>query len=462
MIEIGRIHGSTLIGRRVASALGTMAALLGLVWLVRGILIISQYSEDLLLVCVALIFLSRLFSIRTRSGVGRAVSSFFWNVALACIITVIVIWFLDLFPAIDGSKVPGIFTGEYSNLVIIAIATGLVAYCIRELTPKDRGIHPAKPAIVIHPESEVKASGTTLSTKTDTVALPVARRGRTIGCVVFGDLKATFDTPMGRVTAPFAGPVTTFGIPFRGDKAGGDEAAKVATQDVDQLIRRAQTGPPGLGAGRGSVNIDLPFVHVHDDWFGESVDVGPISVRSGPDGGNVKIGGFEINSDDSDRGFGRHHRHLHHHDNDGWRVSWLARGSQESSYLSVSDEAVAAKWNGSSLWMKGDSMKLTVSTDGFEYTPSEIKTFSPLHTLLVANQKMTLDTRKFSLNVTAERVVLRSESGSKSTESPDLARDLRNLFTEEAKKHVQDVMKGVPIDIDEMLSSTEEALKKYD
>jgi len=75
---------------------------------------------------------------------------------------------------------------------------------------------------------------------------------------------------------------------------------------------------------------------------------------------------------------------------------------------------------------------------------------------------MSLDTRKFSLNVTTDQVILRAESGSKSTSSPDLARDLRNLFSEEAKKHVQDVMKGVPIDIDEMLSSTEEALKKYD
>jgi hypothetical protein len=112
--------------------------------------------------------------------------------------------------------------------------------------------------------------------------------------------------------------------------------------------------------------------------------------------------------------------------------------------------------------MKGDSMRLTTGADGFFYSPTEVRTFSPLHTLNVANQKMTLNTRKFTLNVTAERVVLRAESGSKSTDSPALAQDLRNLFTEEAKKHIQEVMKGVPIDLDEMLSSTEEVLKKYD
>jgi len=434
-----------------------MAAVLLFVWLIRGILVISQYSTPILLTIFAFIFLAGIFQTRTRSGASRAISSFLWHVAGASILIAIAIWFLTWVASVQSTTLPTLITSQVPYLVIIAIAAGLLGYAIRQVSPREGGIHTTRPAIVVSPDSEVKAAGASLSTKADSIALPIARHGRTVGCVVFGDLRATFETPMGRVTAPITGPVATFGIPFRGNRAGADETAKVASQNVDQIIRRALTEPSGPRADSSWRDIDLPFIHVHEDWFGESVDVGPISVRSGPDGDNVRIGGFDIDSDDRDRGFRRHHRH---HDN--WRASWFARGSQESTYLSVSYGNVAAKWNGSSLSVKGDSMKLTSGSDGFEYSPTEVKTFSPLHTLHVANQKMTLDTRKFSLNVTADHIALRAESGSKSSDSADLARDLRSLFTEEAKKHIQDVMNGVPIDIDEMLSSTEEALTKYD
>jgi hypothetical protein len=448
----------------MASAFGTMAALLLLVWLVRGILSISQFSKDILLSSFALIFLSRAFSTRTRSGAGRAVSSFLWNIAIGCVIVVILIWFLGWVASVQKPVLSSVFSSSVPELVIVAIATGLLAYAVRELTPraydgkhfafddwrlgvkKGGGLRAGGPAITVRANSEVKAGKTTLSAKADTVALPMVRSGRTVGCILFGDIKASFETPMGPVSAPFLGPVTTFGIPFRGDKAGKEEVSKIDSEKVEQLIRGAQTDPATSKLNGGGHSVDLPFVHVRDDWFGESVDVGPISVRRGPEGERVKIGSFEFNSDDDeDR-----------------RASWLARGGQDSTLLRVSEEGVSSRWNGSSLWMKGDSMRLTTGADGFFYSPVEVRTFSPLHTLHVANHKMTLDTRKFTLDVTEEKVVLRAESGSRSTDSPALAQDLRTLFTEEAKKHIQDVMKGVPIDVDEMLSTTEEALKKYD
>ena len=446
MIEIGRERSASHLTRRMASAFGTMAALLLLVWLVRGILSIPQYSTDILVSSFGLIFLSRAFRTRTRSGAGRAVSSFLGSIAIGCVIIVIAIWFFGWVASLQGQSLISAFSNAVPDLVIAAIATGLLAYAVRELTPRMENPFAGGPPILVHADSAVKTGETTLSAKADAIALPVARSGRTIGCVLFGDVKATFETPMGPVTASFARPVTTFGIPIRGDKAGRDDVSRLTGKDTDQLIQEARIDPRMTRLGGNGHSVDLPFVHVQEDSFGESVDVGPISVREGPDGESVRIGPWEF---DSKEGADRH-------------TSWLARGAQDSSYLRVSDEEASAKWNGSSLWMKGDSMKLTVGTDGFHYSPTEVRTFSPLHTLHVANQKMTLDTRKFTLNVTADRVVLRADSGSKSTDSPALAQDLRTLFTEEAKKHVQDVMKGVPIDLDEMLSSTEEVLKKYD
>jgi hypothetical protein len=424
-----------------------MSALLLLVWLVQGVLSISpDTAKWFLLSSFALVFLSRVFSTRTRLGTGRAISSFLWNLAASCILILIAIWFLGWVASVHGPAFPTDISKYVPDLVIAAISTGLLAYAVRELTPRRENPLASGPPILLRAGSAVTAGKTTLSAKTDTIALFVKRSGRTIGSILLGDVKSSFETPMGTVTATFVKPVTTFGIPFRGDKAGGDDVSRLTGRDLDQLIKEAHIDTTAQRLNGAIHTVDLPFVHVKEDWFGESVDVGPISVRKGPVGETVQIGPFRYDSEE---------------DGDN-KTSWFARGGQDSSFLSVSDEGVSAKWNGSSLWLKGDSMKLTTGADGFFYSPTEVQTFSPLHKLHVLRQKVTLDTKKFALDITNDRVVLRAEAGSKSTDSQALAQGLRDIITEEAKKHVRDVIEGVPIDLDEMLASIEEVLKKHE
>ena len=91
-----------------------------------------------------------------------------------------------------------------------------------------------------------------------------------------------------------------------------------------------------------------------------------------------------------------------------------------------------------------------------------MRTASPLHSLQVTQDKITLDIRKFTLKVLGDTVFFRTEDKTSRTESKALANDLRSLLTETAKKQVSDVMEGTPIDIGEMLNTTEEVLAKYD
>ena len=107
-------------------------------------------------------------------------------------------------------------------------------------------------------------------------------------------------------------------------------------------------------------------------------------------------------------------------------------------------------------------MELSAGSDSFSYSPTEVRTASPLHTLQVTQDKITLDIRKFTLKVSGETVILRTEEKTSRTESKALANDVRSLLTETAKKQVRDVMEGNPIDIGEMLTTTEQALAKYD
>jgi len=481
LIEIGNERTFESGARRAASALGTVATLLILIWLVRGILSLSTYSTELLVVSFGLIFLGRALRTTTSMGATRAVSSFFWNIAVASIIILVFIWFLGWIAGIQQDVLPVRITQQVPNLVIVAIATGLAAYAARELAPMVKGPLASGPAVMVTPSSSLNFGSVRLSTKKDSIVLPIRRSRRTVGGVVFGDVSATFQTPMGTVTGSIPGPVTSMGIPFRGQKADKEDVSRLTGKSLTQLVEdtlvdislpRSDDFVGGIDAFFGDRSLTrMPFVRVRRGEDGESVDVGPISIRRGRgEDEEVRVDPSSFNSEYSDGRFWR--RGPFWEDRRGDRGSrrrprrfsswWLAKGNRGSSYLSASFDGVQARWNGSSLRLRGDSMKMTVGSDGFTYSPTELETYSPLHTLHVAQSNATLNTKKFTLNVSGSKVNLRSEDGSKSTESSVLAKDLRELLAETANKQVKAVMEGEPMELDDMLVRTEEVLRKYE
>jgi hypothetical protein len=444
LIEVGRESRLSWATRRAADALGGMAAILVLVWLARGLLGIGQYSADILLASFGLIFLGRVFSTKTSVGAGRAVSSFLWNLAASSIIIILLIWFLGWVASVQSNAFPASISSRVPDLVIAAIATGLGAYAMRKLSSERRRVTPAQPVFVVPEGTGPAMGGARIAVKHDTVGMPIRREGRTIGCILLGDISTSFETPMGTVSASLAGPVTAVGIPFQGRRIDKTEVVKMTGKTPKQLVEENYAGTAVLEPLSSLEGVDLPFVHVRKDDFEEDVEVGPIKVRHGPDGERVKIGPVTIDSDEEHISHGR----------------WLARGVGDS-YLRKDGNRISAKWNGSSLSLEDNSMKLGVGSDSFSYSPTEVKTASPLHSLRATQGRITLDTRKFTLEVSGDNVVLRTEDKTSSTESKALASDLRTLLTEAAKKQVRDVMEGTPIDLSEMLAATEEVLARH-
>src|SRR5271157_3162917 len=440
--------------RRLSEVMGGMAAIVLLVWLIRGQLGIQPSSPYLLLAGFGFIFLGRVFDTKTNAGAGRAASSLLWNLTAASIIIVLLVWFLGLvegpqsviLPTLVSSLLPDLVP----DLVIAAVVTGLGAYAAGKLSRGARYAAASRPTFVVREGKGPSMGEAKLSVKHDTVGLPIKRSGLTFGCVLLGDVSASFETPMGMVSASLGSPVTTMGIPFQGSRIGDAEAVKITGKTPKQLATETEVDPTvrfrrhEWGRRGHYEGVDLPFIHVHEDGVEEVVEVGPIKVREGPGGGHVKLGPFEFDSEGKPDYYGR----------------WIAKGAGDS-YARRDGREVSAKWNGSSLSLDGNSMTLTVGSDSFSYSPTEVKTSSPLHTLRVTQDKVTLDTRKFTLNISGDKVILRKEDKTTSTDSKALAGDLRTLLTETAKSQVRDVMEGIPLDLSEMLTSTEEVLSKH-
>src|SRR5437879_12982862 len=83
--------------------------------------------------------------------------------------------------------------------------------------------------------------GTNLTVKQDTVGMPIRREGRTIGCVLLGEVATSFKTPMGIVSASLPGPVTTVGIPFQGRQVSKDDVTKMTGKGSEQLIEETNS-----------------------------------------------------------------------------------------------------------------------------------------------------------------------------------------------------------------------------
>lgn len=450
MIEIGRVPAATRAARRISEAFSGMAAIVLLVWLIRAPLGVGGYSLYLLEASFCFILLGRIFDTKTNSGTGHALSSFLWNLTAAAIIVIVLIWFLGWIATLQpGYPFPSTLSSLVPDLVIAAVATGLGAYAANKVSPRRRRLMASGPPFLIRGGAENVAGKAGLVAKHDAVGIPVKRSGRSVGCVVNGDISASFETPMGNLNASLPGPVTTFWVPFSGEKLSDAEVEKMTGKSAKQLVQEARVdaAPPGTSAPFDEV--DLPFVHVR---------------ARDAQGGHVRIGPLNIDSDgdhDSDHDWRRWEKWERWREGHGWRGGWVARGAGDT-YIQSDGWRISAKWNGSTLALEDGSMKLSVGSDGFAYSPNEIKTTSPLHTLQVTQDKITLDTRKFTLKVSGDSVFLRTEDKTRTTESKALAADLRSLLSETAKKQVKDVMEGLPIDLTEMLASTEEVLARHE
>jgi hypothetical protein len=418
LIEIGRDSRISLAFRRAAATLGGISMLLGLVWLIRQPIGLEQYSLTLLLTGFGLFFLARLLRTETNSGPGRAVLSILWNMTAVFVGITLTIWIFGWIASLQSDLIPATISRWIPDLVIGAIVAGVGAYALQKSGLARRTMTP----FLVTEGRGPTMQGTKLVVKQDTLGMPIRREGRTIGCVLLGEVSTSFKTPMGMVSASLPGPVTTVGIPFQGRSVDRDEAFKMTGKGPDQLIEETRS-------------------------HAQNLDVGRIRVRDGCMGDRWKIGPLIFDWD----GDGEHHP----------KERWLAKGPG-SEYVTTDGHRSTAKWNSSSLSLGDGSMELGVGSDSFSYTPTEIKTASPLHSLHVTRDKITLDTRKFTLKVLGDNVVFRTEDKTSRTESKALANDLRALLTEAAKKQVKDVMEETPIDLVEMLTTTEEVLAKYD
>jgi hypothetical protein len=120
---------------RTSRVLGGVSAFLVLVWLLRGIVGLQPYSATMLLVSFGAFLVGRLFKTETGQGLGRAISSFLGNLAVAFFGFIISIWFLGWIASLQNDTFPTALSSRVPGFAIGLIASGLVAYGSQDSAP---------------------------------------------------------------------------------------------------------------------------------------------------------------------------------------------------------------------------------------------------------------------------------------------------------------------------------------
>ena len=420
MLEIGRDTGPTRAARTIATILAGISIILVVAWLARGPLGLAASSATILILVFSFYYAGRVFRTQTNQGPGRAISSFFGNIAWASVAVVVSIWILGWIATLQSTPMPSSINNQVPNLAIVAIAAAVGSIGFRTTGITRRWVRTSP--FVVQEGKGPAMEGTKLSLKQDTVGVPIYREGRAIGAVLLGPLSASFVTPMGAVSATIPGPVTTVGVPLKGRKTTTDEAVRLTGKTPEQLSEESRSHQQDLDVGR---------IRVRDGCMGDRWKIGPLIFDWDADG--------------------------EHHPKERWLVKGLG-----TSYVTTDGHRATAKWNGSNLEVGDGMMSLANGSDSFSYSPSEVKTNSPHHTLQITDEKIVLDARKFTLKIADDNVILRTEQKTLNTRSRTLANDLRTLLTGIAKKQVKDVMEGNPIDLEEMFDATDQMLQKPD
>src|SRR5467141_4495588 len=250
--------------RRIATTLGGVSAILALVWLIRGPLGLQQYSTSILLAGIGFFFLGRVFRTETNSGAGRAAASLLWNLTTSFVGIILSIWILGWVASLQSDVYPTAISSRVPILAVGAITAGLGAFAVQRLGLTRKWT--ATPFIVAEGKGPTM-EGTKLTVKQDTVGMPIRREGRTIGCLLLGEVSGSFKTPMGMVSASLLGPVTTVGVPFQGRKVSREDVLKMTGKGSEQLIDETNSHAQDLDVGR---------IRIRDGCMGDRWKIGPL------------------------------------------------------------------------------------------------------------------------------------------------------------------------------------------
>lgn len=397
---------------KLKAVFGSFAMILALVWLLRSVLLISSYGDEIAYTFIGLLFLANIMSVRLDQGAFGLVSSFASSMG-SYAVDLSIAFFL------------GGFLGLGDRLTTYTLALfvgGLVLFIASWTTGKL--VEPRRPRVSVEVVSfgEGKhelATGLTASSAQLT-GLPVKMGSKVLGAVTLEDFDLLAKTTLGTVRVPIRSPALVVGHLLPGNKIRNATDQELRDAEALYLRRREQLG---------GTSIRLPFLRVEDhEGLATEVEFGPFKISDTEEGAVVDIPPFIHVTGDHTR-YGR-------------RVMVIS-GAEDKATVTFSHGTAKARWNG---WrVKTDGETYTILRKGNSFAKDRggsLIVGSPGYTLKVSEDNVSVQLPDTQITATPSVLILAAGGKSQRIKDEKLTKRFIDAMLEVANDQISRLLAG--------------------
>lgn len=410
----------------------SLALILALVWLLRSVLLIPGYGDEIAYAFMALLFLSNVMSVKIDQGAFGLLSSLASSIG-SYAVDLSISFFIGGFLGLGE---------QFTRYTLALFVGGLVLFVVSWKT--GRLVEPKRPRIcrevVSLGNNRLEFAAGLVADSPRLTGMPIKMGNKVLGAVTVDDFDLLVKTTLGPVKVAVKAPALVLGPHLTlGEKVRDPSDSELRDAEMLYSKRRDEVG---------GTSIRLPFLSVEEhEGLETEVQIGPFRVSDTEAGAVVDIPPFiHITSDSGGPG----------------RRVFVTSGSDGRAIVTWSQGTIKARWNGWSV--KTDGETHTVLRKGSSFAKDRAGSLivgSPGYTLNVSGDNVSVQLPDMQITATPGVLVLTSGGKSQRMSDERLSKRFIDAMVEVARDQISRLMAGeepdpadVYVEIDSLLGGS--------
>lgn len=408
--------------------LNSLVLIVALIWIFRDILLISQYSNEIVYTFIFFLFLSKIINVRFDMGIFGFISSLLSSIG-SFSISLCIAFFLGGFLGLEKQ-----FTSYTVSLLVAGIIAYLASWSFGTLVSKRR-ITLGKKLTSFYVENNQIASGIEIGAD-ELNGIPILYGNKISGAVLFNNFDLNINTTLGNVRVPIKPPALVLSSKLR--KKG--EIRNVTVEELKKAMEILSSYKENIR----TEYIKLPLILVREDPEVEEVRFGPIKVVSTEDFDEISISPFIHIVEERKVKKGK---------------AFVASVNKQEVVVKFEMGKIHASWNGSRLLTDGKSY--TLLRRGSSYAKDKLGSLSlhsPSYSLRISKDTVSLKLFDIKLVVTPSMLILESNKRVQRIKDETLSKKFISSLLNLAKSQVTDLLRGIEPSLDEIYNEVDSLL----
>lgn len=418
------------LANKLSSVFSTFVLILILVWLLRGLLQISQYSSYIVYAVILFMLLSKLLQVKIDEGIAGFISSLTSSIGLLSV-EVGILFFIGGYFGLEQE-----FSRYTLPLFVAGILLLILSWRLGVIVPIRRTT--LKKEIYSFEDKGMQLDENLKIRTEELLGLPIELGNMLVGCVAIKDLDLDINTTLGKILVPVKAPAIIFSSSL-------NKKNKIRDASTEEYEAARSFYISKKGEEKKSI-VKLPFIEVEEygDFY-ESVRFGPIRVYEENGESTISITPFIHIVESGERK----------------RKALVLSDNKKKVMVKLDGKKVKASWDGWRLVTDGKSY--TFLRKGSVYAKDSLeglmlKTMN--YVLKVSESSVSVDIPGVKLVATPQLLILSSGNKSQRIEDKEISKRFIETIAKIIRNQVSDLLNGIEPNIADVYAGIDSVLKE--